>query len=108
VKTVSAKALPVLTIGHSTHTWKEFLEFLRARGVKRVIDVRSIPRSRHNPQFNREILRVKLRSAKIGYVHLRKLGDCVTRGAIPRTWDGAIRRFADLRITCGRRSLMSG
>jgi uncharacterized protein (DUF488 family) len=74
VKTVSAKAPTVLTIGHSTHTWKEFLEFLRAHGVKRVIDVRSIPRSRHNPQFNREILRVKLRSAKIGYVHLRKLG----------------------------------
>jgi uncharacterized protein (DUF488 family) len=39
-----------------------------------VIDVRTIPRSRHNPQFNREILSTKLRSARIGYVHLRKLG----------------------------------
>lgn len=64
----------VFTIGHSTRTWKEFLEILRAHGIKRVIDVRSIPRSRHNPQFNQEILRTKLRVARIGYVHLPKLG----------------------------------
>ena len=64
----------VLTIGHSTRTWKDFLDLLRAHHVKRVIDVRSIPRSRHNPQFNRETLSAKLRSARIGYVHLRKLG----------------------------------
>jgi uncharacterized protein (DUF488 family) len=63
-----------MTIGHSTRTWKAFLELLRAHGVKRVIDVRSIPGSRRNPQFNRETLRTKLRAAKIGYVHLRKLG----------------------------------
>jgi uncharacterized protein (DUF488 family) len=64
----------IFTIGHSTRTWKGFLELLRAHGIKRVIDVRSIPRSRHNPQFNRETLSAKLRSARIGYVHLRKLG----------------------------------
>jgi uncharacterized protein (DUF488 family) len=64
----------VLTIGHSTRTWKAFLEILRAHRVKRVIDVRSIPRSRHNPQFNRETLPTKLRVARVGYVHLRKIG----------------------------------
>jgi len=64
----------VLTIGHSTRAWEDFLEILRAHRVRRVIDVRSIPRSRHNPQFNREILRTRFRSARIGYVHLRKLG----------------------------------
>jgi uncharacterized protein (DUF488 family) len=64
----------VLTIGHSTRTWKDFLDLLRAHRVQRVIDVRSIPRSRHNPQFNRETLAAKLRAARIGYVHLRKLG----------------------------------
>ncbi len=64
----------VLTIGHSTRTWKDFLDLLRAHGVKRVIDVRSIPRSSRNPQFNRETLSTKLRAARIGYVHLRKLG----------------------------------
>src|ERR1019366_9466734 len=66
--------LSVLTIGHSTRTWKDFLELLRAHRVKRVIDIRSIPRSRHNPQFNRETLSTKLRAARIGYVYLRKLG----------------------------------
>jgi hypothetical protein len=64
----------VLAIGHSTRTWIAFLELLRAHRVERVIDVRSIPRSRHNPQFNQKTLRTKLRAARIGYVHLRKLG----------------------------------
>ncbi len=64
----------VFTIGYSTHTPQVFLELLRAHGIKRVIDVRSIPRSRYNPQFNQETLSAKLRSARIGYVHLRKLG----------------------------------
>jgi uncharacterized protein (DUF488 family) len=68
------KMSDVLTIGHSIHTWRVFLEILRAHQVKRVVDVRTIPRSRHNPQFNREILSKKLRAAGIGYVHLRKLG----------------------------------
>jgi uncharacterized protein (DUF488 family) len=64
----------VLTIGHSNRTWKDFLKLLRAHRVNRVIDVRSIPRSRHNPQFSRATLSKKLRAARIGYVHLRKLG----------------------------------
>ena len=64
----------VLTVGHSTRTWKDFLGLLRAQGVQRVVDVRSIPRSRHNPQFNRETLPAKLRATGIAYVHLRKLG----------------------------------
>jgi uncharacterized protein (DUF488 family) len=94
--------LAVLTIGHSTRTWKVFLDLLRAHGVKRVIDVRSIPRSRHNPQFNRETLSAKLRSAKIGYVHLRKLGGL--RHARPDSpnmgWrNGSFRGFADYMQT---------
>jgi len=74
VRKVKTEMPAILTIGHSTRTWKDFLAILRAHGIKRVIDVRSIPRSRHNPQFNRETLSAKLRSARIGYVHLRKLG----------------------------------
>jgi uncharacterized protein (DUF488 family) len=64
----------VFTIGHSTRALAEFIEMLRAHGVRRVVDVRSIPRSRHNPQFNRETLARHLRAARIGYVHLKKLG----------------------------------
>jgi uncharacterized protein (DUF488 family) len=74
VRKIGNRALTILTVGHSNRTWKEFLAILRARGVRRVVDVRSIPRSRHNPQFDQKTLREKLRAAKIGYVHLRKLG----------------------------------
>ncbi len=74
MRKITRRALTVFTVGHSNRTWKEFLAILRAHHIRRVIDVRSIPRSRHNPQFDQKTLRKKLRSAKIGYVHLRKLG----------------------------------
>jgi uncharacterized protein (DUF488 family) len=103
----------VLTIGHSNRTWKEFLELLRAHRVKRVIDVRSIPRSRHNPQFNRAILSKKLRAARIGYVHLRKLGGLrhARRDSPNMGWRNAsFRGFADFMQTAdfeaGLRRLM--
>lgn len=92
----------VLTIGHSTRTWKDFLALLRAHRVKRVIDVRSIPRSRHNPQFSRATLSKKLRAAKIGYVHLRKLGGLrhARRDSPNMGWRNAsFRGFADYMQT---------
>lgn len=73
VKARSGKSV-VLTVGHSTRTWKDFRRLLQAHGVQRIVDVRSIPRSRHNPQYNRETLPAKLRAAGIAYVHLSKLG----------------------------------
>jgi uncharacterized protein (DUF488 family) len=92
----------VLTIGHSNRSWKVFLELLRAYHVKRVIDVRSIPRSRHNPQFNRETLSTKLRAARISYVHLRKLGGLrhARRDSPNMGWRNAsFRGFADYMQT---------
>jgi uncharacterized protein (DUF488 family) len=92
----------VLTIGHSNRTWKAFLDLLRAHRVKRVIDVRSIPRSRHNPQFNRATLSIKLRVARIGYVHLRKLGGLrhARRDSPNMGWRNAsFRGFADYMQT---------
>jgi uncharacterized protein (DUF488 family) len=91
-----------LTIGHSNRTWKNFRDLLRAHRVKRVIDVRSIPRSRHNPQFNRATLSKKLRAARIGYVHLRKLGDLrhARRDSPNMGWRNAsFRGFADYMQT---------
>jgi hypothetical protein len=64
----------VLTIGHSTRSLEEFIGLLRAHGVTRVVDVRTMPRSRHNPQFNRETLPDSLRTAGIGYLHIPELG----------------------------------
>ena len=92
----------VFTIGHSTRTWKEFLELLRAHGIERVVDVRSIPRSRHNPQFNRETLSKKLQGARIGYVHLRSLGGLrhARRDSLNKGWRNAsFRGFADYMQT---------
>jgi uncharacterized protein (DUF488 family) len=92
----------VMTIGHSTRTWRDFLEILRAHSIKRVVDVRSIPRSRHNPQFNRETLSRKLRAARIGYVHLRKLGGLrhARRDSPNMGWRNAsFRGFADYMQT---------
>lgn len=66
--------LTVFTIGHSTRTWEAFLGLLRAHGIERVIDVRTIPKSRHNPQFNHDALSKKLHGARVGYVHLGALG----------------------------------
>jgi uncharacterized protein (DUF488 family) len=102
VRRVKVGRPAVLTIGHSNRTWKEFLEILRAYRVKRVIDVRSIPRSRHNPQFNRETLSTKLRAARIGYVYLRKLGGLrhARRDSSNMGWRNAsFRGFADYMQT---------
>ena len=66
--------LVIYTIGHSTRAIAEFIRLLKAHGVQRVIDVRTIPRSRHNPQFNREQLSATLHSARIHYRHLPGLG----------------------------------
>jgi uncharacterized protein (DUF488 family) len=94
--------LTIYTIGHSTRTWEAFLGLLRAHGIERVVDVRSIPRSRHNPQFNRETLSAKLRGARIGYVHLRRLGGLrhAQRDSPNRGWRNAsFRGFADYMQT---------
>ena len=64
----------VYTIGHSTRTARELIELLRAHGVEQVVDVRIMPKSRHNPQFNRPVLSRSLHAAKIGYRHLKALG----------------------------------
>jgi uncharacterized protein (DUF488 family) len=64
----------VFTVGHSTRPLEDFIDLLRAHGVRRVVDVRTIPRSRHNPQFNRDRLSPALRRARIHYRHMPGLG----------------------------------
>lgn len=64
----------VFTIGHSTRELAEFIGLLQAHGVTAVADVRTIPRSRRNPQFNQETLPGALTAAGIGYFHLPGLG----------------------------------
>ncbi len=70
----SGQGTVVFTIGHSTRTMPEFIEILKAYGIKKVVDIRTIPKSRHNPQFNEDALRESLKAAQIGYLHMEGLG----------------------------------
>jgi uncharacterized protein (DUF488 family) len=67
-------SLIVFTIGHSTRATADFIRLLNAHCVQRVIDVRTIPRSRHNPQFNRDQLSQALHRAGIHYRYMPGLG----------------------------------
>ena len=64
----------VFTVGHSTRPLAEFIALLAAHSVRQLIDVRTVPRSRHNPQFNRDTLPTALGVAEIGYAHVAGLG----------------------------------
>ena len=64
----------VLTIGHSNRPLEAFVGLLTGNDVERVIDVRTVPRSRHNPQFNTDTLPETLRVEAIGYTHFAGLG----------------------------------
>jgi len=66
--------LLILTIGHSTRPIDEFLALLQAHGVTRLVDVRTVPRSRHNPQFGQDHLPASLKAAGIAYEHQPSLG----------------------------------
>jgi uncharacterized protein (DUF488 family) len=66
--------LTVFTVGHSTRSIEEFVHLLKAHAIQHVVDVRSIPRSRHNPQFNRDRLPAALQRFGIDYSHMPGLG----------------------------------
>jgi uncharacterized protein (DUF488 family) len=70
----STVARAVLTVGHSTRPVAEFVSLLRAHGVTKLVDVRTVPRSRHNPQFDADALPATLAAASIGYAHVPGLG----------------------------------
>jgi uncharacterized protein (DUF488 family) len=74
MKRDSTSDLKVLTIGHSTHPIDQFIAMLQGHSVTLVADVRTVPRSRHNPQFNRDTLPGSLKAVGLGYVHLPGLG----------------------------------
>jgi uncharacterized protein (DUF488 family) len=64
----------IFTVGHSTHSLDDFIAMLRAYGIEQLVDVRTIPRSRHNPQFNHDTLGKFLRNRRIGYRQMKELG----------------------------------
>jgi uncharacterized protein (DUF488 family) len=89
----------IFTIGHSTHPLEEFIAILDEYEITKLVDVRSIPKSRHNPQFNKENLKEKL---KRRYIHLPGLGGLRhTIKDSPNTgWENAsFRGYADYMQT---------
>jgi uncharacterized protein (DUF488 family) len=64
----------IFTIGHSTVSAADFLTMLGAWQIRAIVDVRTVPRSRHNPQFNKETLPASLAAAAIEYTHMPGLG----------------------------------
>jgi hypothetical protein len=74
VRKADGAAGTLYTIGHSTRATRQLVDLLRARGVEQVVDVRTIPKSRHNPQFNPPALSCALHAVKIGYRHEKALG----------------------------------
>jgi len=94
--------LTLRTVGHSTHPIEEFLAILQAHGIRQLVDVRTIPRSRRNPQFNRESLPGSLQTVGIAYRHMPGLGGLrhASRDSINTGWRNAsFRGFADYMQT---------
>jgi uncharacterized protein (DUF488 family) len=95
----------IFTIGHSTRSVPEFVRLLRQVSVDMLVDVRSVPRSRANPQFNMDALPAPLAASGIGYRHLAELGGLRGRrkdaAPSPNTlWrNDAFRNYADYAAT---------
>lgn len=90
------------TIGHSTHPLEVFVGLLQTHQVQRVLDVRTIPRSRHNPQFNLDTLPASLRLANMDYTHMPGLGGLrpTHAGSLNGAWrNTSFRGYADYMQT---------
>lgn len=96
------KELPIFTTGHSNRPIAEFIELLRAHGIQQLIDIRTIPKSRHNPQFNSDALAAALRHEGIRYLHMKDLGGLrhPCKDSVNLGWRNAgFRGFADYMQT---------
>ena len=92
----------VFTIGHSIHPIDEFIALLQSNGIQQIIDIRTIPKSRHNPQFNGDALEASLLASGIRYVQMKDLGGLrhAKRDSVNLGWRNLnFRGFADYMQT---------
>ena len=92
----------ILTIGHSTRILDEFVQLLEVYGVTLVVDVRTVPRSRHNPQFNKETLPDTLKHFGVRYIHMPEIGGLrrPKHNSVNTAWkNGGFRGYADYMHT---------
>ena len=92
----------MFTLGHSTLSIERFIALLQTYGIERLVDIRTMPRSRHNPQFNDTTLANSLTAQHLEYVHMQALGGLRhARKDSPNTgWrNGGFRGYADYMQT---------
>jgi len=103
-------ALTFFTIGHSTRSIGEFIELLVASKIGVVVDVRTVPRSRTNPQYNRDALPASLSGFQIAYEHIAELGGLRPRSrnirpAVNGFWENqSFHNYADYAMSADFRS----
>jgi len=96
---------PIFTIGHSTKSIPEFVELLRRGPADLVVDIRTVPRSRHNPQYNEDGLAAELAPYQIGYRRIAGLGGLRGRSAgvppeVNGFWDNrSFHNYADYALS---------
>jgi len=94
--------MTIYTIGHSNHPLEQFIEMLTAHSIQVIADVRTIPKWRHNPQYNSGVLPASLREHGIEYRHVPGLGGLrhAKKESLNRGWENAsFRGFADYMQT---------
>lgn len=90
------------TIGHSNRSIEEFLHLLQAHDIKRIVDVRTIPKSRKLPWFNQDALQAALAKVNIDYLHIKNLGGLrhAKKDSINQAWrNDSFRGYADYMQT---------
>lgn len=103
--TTPTEVRPFFTIGHSTRSVEEVADLLQAVGADMIVDVRKMPRSRANPQFNIDVLPETLEERQIGYRHIATLGGLRGRrpgleGSLNTLWrNKSFRNYADYALT---------
>ena len=90
----------IFTIGHSTHPVDNFIEMLKSFDIEALVDIRTIPKSRYNPQFSQDLLAPSLASENIEYYYMKDLGGLRHAKKIHQTRAGETRLFAGMRIIC--------
>lgn len=102
--TTAGEALPVFTIGHSTRTIADFVTLLRAGQVQLVVDIRRMPRSRANPQYNIDVLPAELAGHQINHMRIAELGGLRKKIDMPPETNGfwtnrSFHNYADYALT---------
>src|SRR5690606_23054218 len=103
--------MTIWTIGHSTHPIEEFIAMLLEYKIKLLADVRTVPRSRKNPQFNLDVLPGQLAAFDIEYAHLKELGGLrhTSKDSVNTAWrNRSFRGYADYMQTPEFRAAVEG